>query len=103
MEMVVIGSDGSDYFSTEIYNIERDEWRYGPNYPLGRIAYVTALQDGISSFYVLGGYSFDVSSDIDLIYRFDEDTYEFVELNQRLPYPASVVLGAMVTMDALGG
>ena len=75
----------------------------GPTIRWAELHMLLPLQDGISSFYVLGGYSFDVSSDIDLIYRFDEDTYEFVELNQRLPYPASVVLGAMVTMDALGG
>ena len=54
---------------------------------------------GLSSFYVLGGYSRDISSEIDLIYRFDEDTYKFVELDQRLPYPADFVLGMMVTMD----
>ena len=43
---------------------------------------VTAVQDGIGSFYVLGGFVYGPDEVTSAMYRFDEDTYEFVQLEQ---------------------
>ena len=62
---------------------------------------MSAVQDGPGSFYVLGGDLYD-SGSVDAIYRFDADTYEFVELDQRLTLNGHGVPGLMVPRDSLG-
>ena len=50
---------------------------------------------------MLGGDLYD-SGSVDAIYRFDADTYEFVELDQRLTLNGHGVPGLMVPRDSLG-
>ena len=101
-EFVVISGVGSDEVSTEIYNIDNDAWRYGPNYPLGEVEDAVVVQDALGSFYVIGGFQDEDDTFLDMIYRFDEDTYEFVEVDQRLPYNASAMMGLMVEREIIG-
>ena len=58
---------------------------------------MTAVQDGIGSFYVLGGFVYGPDEVTSAMYRFDEDTYEFVQLEQTLAYPAEGVVGIMLS------
>ena len=99
---MVISGVGSDEVSTEIYNIDNDAWRYGPNYPLGEVEDAVVVQDALGSFYVIGGFQDEDDTFLDMIYRFDEDTYEFVEVDQRLPYNASAMMGLMVEREIIG-
>ena len=52
IKMVVIGGQGNNGTTTEIYNLANDEWCYGPDYPLGGVYDVSAVQDEQGSFYV---------------------------------------------------
>ena len=100
-EIVVIGS--GDGYSTEIYDVGTDSWRYGPSVPYDiGVNLVTTVQDGWGSFYVIGGYSYYENAPVDDMYQFDKASYEFVELEARLPYRADGLLGRMVSEDLLG-
>ena len=67
-------------------------WRPGPAFP-------TAVPDNTGSFLMVGGTSDKGSTYLDTIYRFDEDTYEFVLLDQRLPYGASRITAIFVAPE----
>ena len=84
--------------TTEIYSLEDNAWRQGPDFPEAAHT-VSVVQDGRNSFYAIGGLIQETDPDIylDTIYRFDEDTYEFVLLEQRLPYQGYGVLGMFVS------
>ena len=98
-EIVVFSGYGAPAISTEIYDIDEDSWRGGPDYP-ENAQMVAAVQDSLGSFYALGGYLAGTDDTrLDSIYRFDEDTYEFVLLEQRLPYAAGDIMGLMVSRD----
>ena len=83
--------------TTEIYNIDSNAWRYGSDYPEDT-DYVRVAQDK-DTFYAFGGWPASRDSYSDTIYRFDEASYEFVLLDQRLPYQAHEALGLIVSMN----
>ena len=60
---------------------------------------VTVVPDNTGSFLMVGGTSDKGSTYLDTIYRFDEDTYEFVLLDQRLPYGASRITAIFVAPE----
>ena len=100
-EIVAVSGD-QDNTPTEIYNIEENTWRPGPPLPDGP-SFARIAQDGRNSFFVLGGRIDSTNPDLflDTIYRFDEDTYDFVLLDQRLPYAANRAFGMMVSQRNL--
>ena len=73
---------------TQIFSVDDNAWRVGPYFPEHAVL-MTAVQDGRGSFLLVGGYiEDDVLTNIDTLYRFDGDTYEFVLLEPRLPIGA---------------
>ena len=98
-EIVAVSGD-QDNTPTEIYNIEEDTWRRGPPFPNGP-SYAHIAQDRRNSFFVFGGTMYSADLYVDTIYRFDEDTYDFVLLDQRLPYAANRAFGIMVSQRSL--
>ena len=97
---IVVLSGLPDNTETEIYNIEEDAWRPGPPFPNGP-SYAHIAQDRRNSFFVFGGTMYSADLYVDTIYRFDEDTYDFVLLDQRLPYAANRAFGMMVSQRSL--
>ena len=96
----VVAVSGYGYSrATEIYNVEGDTWRAGPDFP-EPARYVRVAQDGRNSFFALGGY-LSGAVYLDTIYRFDEDSYEFVLLEQRLPFGAERAFGMMVSPSSV--
>ena len=95
-EKEVVALPGGFNPRIEIYNIAEDTWRPGPDFPQTAY-YVSAAQDGRNSFFALGGFAQSVI--LDTIYRFDEETYEFVLLEKRLPYEAARAFGMMVSQN----
>ena len=100
VEVVIVGGQG-DGEGTAIFDVSADQWRQGPDFPLGDVIELTGVQDGQGSFYLMSG-DVDGVGHIDRIFRFDPETYEFVELEQRLPYSGDEVLAVMVSGEALG-
>ena len=52
-EVVVIGGDASA--TTEVYSVDSDTWRPGPELS-GDVELVVAVQDGMGSFYAVAGW-----------------------------------------------
>ena len=96
-EIVVLPGRDDHSLGTEIYNVAANYWRGGVDFPV-EARYVTVAQDGGNSFYALGGYDSAGNPDayLDTIYQFDENTYDFILLEQRLPYGAYNGFGMMV-------
>ena len=82
--IVFSGSNGGLVTSTEIYNVADNTWRSGPPF-LEDVNYLVTVQDGRNSFFAMGGYITAENPDeyLDTIYRFDEDTREFVMMEYR--------------------
>ena len=102
-EVVMITGPGADSTPSEIYSVSSDTWRAGPYFP-EEANYMSAVQDGRGSFLVLGGFVDNLatpglSEDIDTVYRFDEDTEEFVLMEARLPVGVRVPTGLFVSID----
>ena len=97
IKMVVIGGQGNNGTTTEIYNLANDAMNGVMDLIIPLEECMMCLQSKTNK-----GVSMYDSGSVDAIYRFDADTYEFVELDQRLTLNGHGVPGLMVPRDSLG-
>ncbi len=95
LEVVTAG-----YGTSEIYNVNDDLWRDGPEEtPYFYVAGFAQLED---TFVVVGGHGPDEWEYLDSVYVFDNVDYEWDLLDQRLAIPRSDYPGVVaVTEDFL--